>query len=429
MYQHQTNHGPQLRSVQIVLMNRAQVAASQRFRTSQANRPLGHLTLVHNSSPRLPELDALRGLMLLGMTLTHLPTRASSYAYQPLGFVAWAEGFVFISALLTGRIYGSLLQSKSLRAVVRRLWLRSAKLYAYHVGLLAVAFTGVAAIAVHTQQPALQGLLDFYLAHRAQATISSLFLVYCPPLLDVLPMYIVFLMLTPLILYVAHLCGWKFVITPSALLWLAAQFGVRGAIYGFLVEHVSFSIPLRNLGAFDLYAWQFLWIFGLWVGSRASTQLLHWLNSRWAVVLACVVAAAFFMLRYQLVFATHPIDEGNTWVLFDKWQLGVLRLLNFLAFGVLFNAVRPYIARRLAWGPLVLIGKSSLETFSIHVLFCFVALSLVGDGATAPSTYQVAIVTISLLGLYANAYFLRGRPKTQPSIARPMAVALPSQQL
>ena len=40
------------------------------------------------------EMDALRGVMLVAMTLTHLPTRFSSPAGQPLGFVSAAEGFV-----------------------------------------------------------------------------------------------------------------------------------------------------------------------------------------------------------------------------------------------------------------------------------------------------------------------------------------------
>ena len=52
-----------------------------------------------------PELDALRGLFLVWMTLTHLPTRFSDFVNQPIGFVSAAEGFVFISALLVGRIY------------------------------------------------------------------------------------------------------------------------------------------------------------------------------------------------------------------------------------------------------------------------------------------------------------------------------------
>ena len=49
---------------------------------------------------RKPELDALRGLFLVWMTLTHLPTRASDLVNQPFGFVSSAEGFVFLSALL-----------------------------------------------------------------------------------------------------------------------------------------------------------------------------------------------------------------------------------------------------------------------------------------------------------------------------------------
>jgi hypothetical protein len=44
------------------------------------------------------ELDAARGVMLLWMTLTHLPTLISTYANQPFGFVSGAEGFIFLSA-------------------------------------------------------------------------------------------------------------------------------------------------------------------------------------------------------------------------------------------------------------------------------------------------------------------------------------------
>ena len=41
------------------------------------------------------ELDALRGLMLVLMTSTHLPTWFAVPASQPFGFVSAAEGFVF----------------------------------------------------------------------------------------------------------------------------------------------------------------------------------------------------------------------------------------------------------------------------------------------------------------------------------------------
>ena len=113
---------------------------------------------------RRPELDALRGLFLVWMTLTHLPTRFSDLVNSPFGFVSSAEGFVFISAVLVGRLYiRELLEDAS--GVRIRLWKRSLQIYGYHLLMLAFAFTVAAAIAVHTHKAAINNLLDFYLAH------------------------------------------------------------------------------------------------------------------------------------------------------------------------------------------------------------------------------------------------------------------------
>ena len=51
------------------------------------------------------EIDAARGLMLVWMTLTHLPTAITPWVNQPFGYLSSAEGFIFLSALFTGRIY------------------------------------------------------------------------------------------------------------------------------------------------------------------------------------------------------------------------------------------------------------------------------------------------------------------------------------
>jgi hypothetical protein len=309
--------------------------------------------------------------------------------------------------------------------VVRRLGERASKLYGYHLLLLLVAFTLVAAIAVKTQQPALQGLLDFYLAHPSLAIWSSVLLVYCPPLLDILPMYIVFLLLTPATLYAGRRWGWRFVLIPSALLWVAAQFGLRELVYAHVVHWTGLAVPLQNMGAFNLYAWQFLWAVGLWMGTGVKEKTTNRLTSRLAVVLSLVVATAFFVMRYQLLpyFAAHPVDQGASWLLFDKWHLGVMRLLNFGALAVLFTAVRPYCARWLTIEPLVVLGRSSLEVFSVHLLFCFAALAWVGDGVGAPIRNQVAIIVMTFTGLYALAYYRLHRKR--PATSRPKAKTSP----
>ena len=56
------------------------------------------------------EIDAVRGLMLVWMVLTHLPTALPNYTNQPFGFVSASEGFIFLSALFTGRIYFRLVE-------------------------------------------------------------------------------------------------------------------------------------------------------------------------------------------------------------------------------------------------------------------------------------------------------------------------------
>src|SRR5258708_28067495 len=84
---------------------------------------------------RRPELDALRGLFLVWMTLTHLPTRMSDMVNQPFGFLSSAEGFVFLSALLIARIY--LRQAaEDIQGLRTRLWRRALRVYGYHVLLL-----------------------------------------------------------------------------------------------------------------------------------------------------------------------------------------------------------------------------------------------------------------------------------------------------
>jgi hypothetical protein len=90
-------------------------------------------------SQRMPELDALRGLMLTLMTLSHLPTQAQVLTNQQLGFVSEAEGFVFLSAFLMGRIIGRIANESGFKMVIRRLWTRALRLHGYHLFLFGIA--------------------------------------------------------------------------------------------------------------------------------------------------------------------------------------------------------------------------------------------------------------------------------------------------
>src|ERR1700738_4909818 len=156
------------------------------------------------------ELDAVPGRMLVWITLTPLPTIASTYVNQPFGFVSAAEGFIFLSALFTGRIYYRMAQHDGYRPMTLKLWSRTLRLYGYHALLLAFAFVVAVPIAARGTRPGLHNLLDFYfIAGAKQSVTEAALLIYRPPLLDILPMYIIFLMFTSAGLLLSRKIGWK----------------------------------------------------------------------------------------------------------------------------------------------------------------------------------------------------------------------------
>ena len=122
----------------------------------------------------------MRGLMLVWITLTHLPTSASAYVNQPFGFISAAEGFIFLSALFTGRIYFRLAEHDGYPAMTRRMWGRTLRLYVYHALLLAFAFLVAVPIASRGNRPGLHNLLNFYFQRPGpkQAITEAALLIY-----------------------------------------------------------------------------------------------------------------------------------------------------------------------------------------------------------------------------------------------------------
>jgi hypothetical protein len=111
--------------------------------------------------------------------------------------------------------------------------------------------------------PGVGNLLDQYLKNPATAIVGSAVLLFQPPLMDILPIYIWFSFVTPLAFLAAQRWGWKAVIYTSLAVWLISQTRVRD-----LLVTVSEGIPYIELGPFDILAWQLLWISGLFFGQR-----------------------------------------------------------------------------------------------------------------------------------------------------------------
>jgi hypothetical protein len=347
---------------------------------------------------RRPELDALRGLFLVWMTLTHLPTRFSDFVNQPIGFVSSAEGFVFLSALLVSRVY--MRQALQDETVLRnKLWKRSLRIYAYHLLMLALAFTVAAAYAVTTHRAAIFNLLNFYIAHPFVAIVGSILLLYCPPLLDILPMYVIFLFFTPLILSEAIKRGWGRVLAVSGVFWLAAQFGLRDLVHNIVVHVTHLPIPLQETGAFNLFAWQAVWITGMWLGAKSAEGDVPLKRIPGYVVAVCALVCIFFIgIRHEWL-GPHLTQQALGMKL-DKWQIGPLRVINLVTFTIVFYWMRKYVLRVVAVEPLLTLGKASLQVFCAHIFFVFVGLALLySDVPQLHGWVAITLLAVTFAGL------------------------------
>jgi len=351
---------------------------------------------------RKPELDALRGLFLVWMTLTHLPTRASDLVNQPFGFVSSAEGFVFLSALLVARLYirKAAEDEPALRA---KLWKRALKIYGYHVTLLIFAFTAAAWIGVHTHRLALTNLLTFYLAHPFTAIIGSLLLIYCPPLLDILPMYIIFLIASPYILAFAARRGWRLLLTASTLIWILAQLGLRTWAHTLVVHITGLKIPLQETGAFNLFAWQAVWLLGMWIGAESADPgpnggIPFRKLPRYAYPIAAFVCFFFLGIRHEWL-GPH-LTQQSLGLQLDKWQIGPLRAINLIAFSIVLYDLRKPVKRIVLIEPFLTLGKASLEVFCAHIVFVFIALALLyGEFTQLNGRYATFVLAFTFVGL------------------------------
>ncbi len=369
---------------------------------------------------RRPELDALRGLFLVWMTLTHLPTRFSDFVNQPIGFVSSAEGFVFVSALLVGRLYMREFVQDPANVRVK-LWRRSLKIYGYHLLMLLFAFTVLAAFGVHAHKAAITNLLNFYLSHPKAAIVGSVLLIYCPPLLDILPMYVTFLFFTPLLLSSAVRYGWRVILACSGMLWLLAQFGLRSLVHDWVVHLTRLHIPLQETGAFNLFAWQALWAVGLWIGARTATEVeLFPKVPDWMAALSVATCAFFIGIRYS--WLGPALTPQKLVFELDKWQIGPLRVVNLIAFTVFFYWLRKYALRLIKIEPFLTLGKASLRVFCAHIFFVFVGLALLygdfnADGLDqlhGPTAILLLVVTFTALILVAMDEVRKKRSRRGP---------------
>ena len=343
---------------------------------------------------RFFEFDLIRAVLLLMMVVNHSPSPLRVFTDEPLGFFTTAECFVFVSAFLAGMLFRKRAEKIGFAAARSSSIRRAGRIYRAH--LVTVGFAFVLGGFFLSEFPGIRTLLDHYLPNPLAAIGGSLVLLFRPPLMDILPMYVLFSFLTPVGFWAAERWGWKRVLLVSLSTWLIAQTHVRD-----LVVQASKGLPFVQLGPFDLLAWQLLWMSGLFIGQRFQEAKAILPAGRLLRLLLLISAIAFLAWRWRsIALGSDPVTQ--TWLL-DKWHLGPLRLINFFVAASVISGLVKYLNR--LESPLrtfLLIGRHMLPVFCSQICLSVLLIGRTEPGSTTePVTSALVLCQLLMAPLFA----------------------------
>jgi hypothetical protein len=360
---------------------------------------------------RLVELDVLRGFLLLMMVVNHAPSPLRRITDQPLGFFSTAEGFVFVSAFLAGLLFQKRAQTKGFEAARSATFLRAYRIYLAH--LLTVFFVFFVGGIFLADLPGVQNILSRFFANPTAAIAGSVALLFQPPLLDILPMYIVFSFLTPLAFWAGNRWGWRKVFLCSIGIWLVSQFRIQD----YLIKHAQ-DVSFIHIGPFDLLSWQLIWIGGLIFGRSLHRQKPVLEMPRVAEFALLLTAVVFLVWRWFCIYV--DVDPGrDSWFL-DKWHLGPLRVLDFFAVAWFAGKLLPQVRK---WTqplrPLGAVGEHMLPIFSSQVCVSILIGGLISVRHHAVDDYATVLVLLQIVSVFLAAWILDRRRSTNSVVPSP----------
>lgn len=344
-------------------------------------------------------VDMLRGMAILFVVVNHvgLTSLFQLLTQETIGAVSGAEFFVLLSGAVLGMVYGPRIRD-NLGEVVDKTTGRSWKLYVtaltvvmtvFVISLIPLirssvltAFTDEGTGAVgstaagrsYDMYSEVDGLLQFPVP--AWLIPKILLLEFGPWQFNIMGLYVVLLLLSPLILWaLSRKLAWLVLLVSAALYTVGALSRIR-------------VLPSQFEDSFPLMVWQVLFVVGL-TGGYYRRPLVEWFSRHKSVLAFCALLTVLFALfawsnpylsnAYDVRLALLPDALHQTLYsgYFGRTYLGAGRLLNVLLVVItaytLLTAYWKLLERALGWF-LIPLGQATLYVFIIHV-FLILALA------------------------------------------------------
>lgn len=393
---------------------------------------------------RLTLLDGFRGYFLLFMTVAHanvyLDTFAGKVNHHYVGWVEDAQGFVFISGFVIGLVYTKRLVRKGADAMSGAVKARIFHIWRYHAAL-AILF--LAAAVILPQVGIKADVLGQQAANPILFTLMELGLLTGTLHMGILPMYMIFMAVTPFVLKTFEKGNYLTVALLSGLAWVLAQTGLPD--FAELPAETALKAAGHpvNIGIyFNVFGWQVLYMAGLLLGYLMATGKLDlgFFRRREAETLFWIALAAFagfavldvmvYTKGFGLAFSKY------VWGSFDRGNLHPVYVANFAVdlylAAWLLNAGHAHANRAVRgvsdavrWiftrPAFVFLGQHALQVFTTQILVIY-ALSIWMEGHK-PGALEANITLLACLPPLYLAAWVHKRAKSRPAAQTAAAVA------
>ena len=376
---------------------------------------------------RLTVIDGFRGAFLVFMVIIHandvLKTTFGKLNHHYFGWVEDAQGFVFMSGLVVGLVYGGRYLRHGYEVMHKAIWARIRTIYSHQVFLI-ILFLAIAL--VYVQFSAMPpNVLRSYEEEPVIFPILSAFLVTGSAHMGILPMYIFFMMVTPFALRL--LSAQRYMIYAVLIIgvWAIAQTRVSDQLIRVLEQRLADAGYRTGLGIFfNVLGWQPLFFGGLLIGflmasKRLNMDFLQREEMR-VVFFLCVGLFFFFGIYDRIVFddwfgtafsemIKAETDRGNLSTIYPiTFLVDLLIVVWLLGPGLgdknrMIRGTAQLLQKGVTIRPLVFLGQHSLHVFSAHILIVYLLAALYQDKPPG-ELVGTFLILLCVCGLYLAAW-------------------------
>lgn len=334
-------------------------------------------------------LDFFRGIAMFIILFAHTPGNFfTSWIPARWGFSDATEIFVFCSGMASAIAFGRAYDTVGWRLGTARVSFRVWQVYWAHIGLFFAVATLLAAIDMTgAYEKVYIGTLNLwkFFADPGPQLVGLLTLTYVPNYFDILPMYMVVLIMMPLIMALSrvHLglvAGFVIVVWFFAQRHLLAQIGLEEYHLGLPAEPWS-----ERKWFFNPFGWQLIFFSGFafmrgWLPKPPVTPML--IGLALALVLINIPLSNIGVREFGFDWARDWRIANKAWI--TKSDFGLLRYVHFLALAYLcWVAAGDKGARLLATGDgafarvwqntLAIILKVGQQSLAVFITSMFIA--------------------------------------------------------